>query len=380
MKKNEIATFIVYLLMLGIAALVGFLVINPFSRDYLSNPWIVVIVSMIVGLVLNAVLLEVGHLLGALAGKLKIEMWVIFGLGIKAKNGKFRFVATGYDGLTGETKVTPKDPEKSSFSAYILFPMLFIVLEAIAVAIIGAIAYSKPTDLGWLYVASIVVMTTGAMITVYNIFPAHLDTDTDGYRMMLLSKPANKLAYNQYLIIKNEKGESAIFDMPVYDEITEFTAEINMINVYKQLAAKDYVGALKIVQKTIDADKGISFATKAYAEIMKLSIVLMTTKKEDGARYYDTVPDDIRKTISSLNDAPSLRSYLLISGVLEGSENEFQYGLGKAERVLKKDILGGKEIEKTLYGYCLTRVKTLHPDWTVEDPLEEKQETNKTAE
>ena len=73
MKKNDFATIIAYVLMLGVAILMGLLVIKPVLDEFGNaingsiHYIVLVILSLMAGVVLNALLLEFGHLLGALS-------------------------------------------------------------------------------------------------------------------------------------------------------------------------------------------------------------------------------------------------------------------------------------------------------------------------
>ncbi|OPZ35199.1 MAG: hypothetical protein BWY98_00802 [Tenericutes bacterium ADurb.BinA155] len=380
MKKNDFAAFIVYVLMFALAMLIGFLVIRGIVSE--ANSWgiknaiLLVILSVIVGVIFNALLLEFGHLLGAKAGGYTISMWCLFGLAFKKQpNGKFKFTISSFDGLTGETRVVPKDVKKSSLSAYIVFPLLGFLLEIIGCVILMAFAErDKNTSgtasaIGWMYLSAIVFMTVGGMIYLYDIFPAHLDAETDGYRMTILNKPINREAYNQMLIARNRTDNHlAPLPAPVYDDVTDFTWSLNVLAVYDAILREKYIEAIKIVQRTLDTSERVSQATKDEAMAMKLSIVLLTLKRDDGKIYYDeNCNNEQRKYIATLPDVVTARCYILISGVLDGNQNETNYAIDKLDKLLKKVPDVAKPGELKLLNLSLTRVKTLHPDWTLDN-------------
>ena len=98
MKKNDVMGYIVYALMLGGAVGVGFGVIRPILNDTnvakeLPMPGILLILlSVLVGAVLSAVILELGHVLGAKIGGYKVTSWNCLGLCWKrGKDNKFKF-------------------------------------------------------------------------------------------------------------------------------------------------------------------------------------------------------------------------------------------------------------------------------------------------
>jgi len=381
MKKSDFAAFIVYIAMFALALLVGLFVIRGAIEEWkVSNSILVVVLSIMVGVVFNALLLEAFHFLGAKAGGYLISMWCVLGLAFKKqKNGKFKFSLSSFDGLTGETKVVPKDLKKSSLSAFIAFPLLAYLLEVIAGVILMAWAnrdytVNSSTSLGWLYIGSVIVMAVGGMIYFYNIFPARLDAITDGYRMTILNKPINRQAYNQLLLEEDKRRLGLpIGEAPVYDDVTDFTASINRSAVYAAIDKEDYRGAIKIVQKTLDTPERLSQTTKDEAMAMKLSLVLLTTRREDGDTYYQGIDNNQRKYIASLPDIVALRCYVLISGILENSFNETNYGLNKVEKLLKNVEEANKKTELSLVNLSVTRIRLLHPDWHLDYDLDKSE-------
>ena len=133
MKRNDFATYIVYLGMIAIALLVGFLVVRPILSNWSSDYGLLtVILSVLGGAILNSVLLELGHLLGAKAGHYNVYGWTVLGLSFKKDaNGKTKVGFSNFEGLTGETKMAPKDIEKATSSGVILLPLVLFLVEVV---------------------------------------------------------------------------------------------------------------------------------------------------------------------------------------------------------------------------------------------------------
>ena len=91
MKRNDFAVFMAYVCMFAVALLVGLLVIRPIMSDYGAsfpiNFVVLVVLSLIVGIVVNGLLLEGGHLLGAKIGGYEVLSCVVFMIGVKKKDG-----------------------------------------------------------------------------------------------------------------------------------------------------------------------------------------------------------------------------------------------------------------------------------------------------
>lgn len=76
-KKNDFAVFMAYVVMFALALILGIVIIRPMLVNYDStgaiNPYLLVVISIVAGIVLNAILLELGHLVGAKIGKYRIR-------------------------------------------------------------------------------------------------------------------------------------------------------------------------------------------------------------------------------------------------------------------------------------------------------------------
>ena len=373
MKKNEFASFLVYIAMLAIAIVVGIFVIRPVLLKWdnkLEFLW--VILFILGGAVFNSLLLELGHVVGGKIGKMDIWFFCVLGFAIKKDNkGKTSFKFSAFDGLTGQTRFLPKDVEKSSAPPSIAFPLFLYLLEVVGGVFMIAISernFDRGTvDALWMKAFAVIFLSLGRMIYLYNYFPAHLDSPTDGYRMTLLNKPINKVAYNHLLVNEYRSAMGLpLEDTILYDELTDFTAQVNMTKVYDELSKNNIAKALGIIEKTLENEEAkLSQNTVNRAMAMKLSLVLLTTKKGEGAEYYETIDDEDRKYIANLSDGPSLRCYLLISGVLEGSETETKYALAKKEKILKRTPESEKKVEEKLIELTITRIKNLHPSWEI---------------
>ena len=165
MKRNDFATYIVYLGMIAIALLVGFLVVRPILGNWSSDYGLLtVILSVLGGAILNSVLLELGHLLGAKAGHYNVYGWTVLGLSFKKDaNGKTKVGFSNFEGLTGETKMAPKDIEKATSSGVILLPLVLFLVEVVGGMVM--IAFSDRmvnrdamADAVWMKVVAVVVM------------------------------------------------------------------------------------------------------------------------------------------------------------------------------------------------------------------------------
>ncbi len=377
MKKNDTMGYVAYLLMLALAVCVGFFVLRPdFSAGstYLTiSPYILVLLAILIGIVITGVVLELGHLLGAKIGKYEVTGWVCLGLGMKKKkDGKKKFYAGNYDGLTGETIVTPIDTKKSNPRPIIYMGLLFLFLEIIICVVMLVLASSfiknGETSYYWLKTSSEVVLTVAGMVFLYDVFPSALDSKNDGYLITILNNKTNVIAYNEMLLAEDKLSRGLPKgDTPVYDEVTDFTAAVNDITLYDYLDKGDYAAALTIIEKTIACEKKVSTPVFRYAEAEKVAIMIDTLPLEEAKKYFIALPLDVKKHIASLSNAPSVRAYVLANGLIEESIGETEAALNKTHDAFRKLPKEKKAVEKKLLKLAVEKVLTAHPDWDFSD-------------
>ena len=372
MKKEDIASIIVYLLMIGAAVVVGLTAVRDvFLAHYhfSLNNYVFAILAILAALIVNIVGLEVFHVLGAKAGHYKILSVNVLWLCLRKKDGKWKLGFKDFDGLTGETKVAPKD-EKSKLGLYVWLPVLAYFVELIACIVIYTLAGDKsiaPTEspLHWMAVAAILFIVVSSMIALYNLVPIKLDSMTDGYRLTLISKKENMDAYNELMRIEALQLEGKeVGEIKVFSDITEFTASINLMSVYEEYKKNNYARAEELIDMIIVDPKKVSSQTYNRLLSQKLYIKIMTLPLEEVKVYYDKqIDDSVRKFIANDLSIESLRTYILIAGLLDESNGEVEFAVSRKDRALKRAAPSRAETEKLLYENALKKVYDAHPDW-----------------
>ena len=150
MRKEDLISDILYLAMAAIVLLVGFLVIQPAINDGLlgrdmGQNVLFILIALIIGIIINVALMEIGHLIGAKIGGYKILSTNILGFNfyrVFDKNSaksqlKFRFKS--FNGLSGETIIEPKKESSNPFF-YIFTPLILFLLEFVAMYFVISLA------------------------------------------------------------------------------------------------------------------------------------------------------------------------------------------------------------------------------------------------
>lgn len=383
MKKEEITGLVVYILALGFAIIFGLTVLKNHSTEsyILANSGMLgymafMLVAIVLGVVINGVIVEVAHVIGAKIGGYGISKINILGFNfVKDENlneGKF----SSFTGLTGETKIYPLNDFKDkkgnkkepSPYAYLWFGTIFIVIEIVIVMILFSLlnqdSKSLLSDIAYMILT---IGMIGFMILIYNILPFKLDTPTDGYRLTLVSNPKNKEAFNELLRVEraNETGEKV--EIKTFTEITNFTADLNLNKVYQLLDEGKFDEAETLIDMIIDAGDSVSPSVHISARSQKIYIHLMNKPIEEATAYYEAnVPHNERRLISDDVSMPSIRAYLLMAGLIDKSKSECLLTLQKVIKAYKKTPKTRQPVEVKLFNETLQKIIEAHPKWGLE--------------
>lgn len=383
MKKEDASGLIVFALLIAAALVFGLTVLRTYAMQSGLETYqfvLLILGALLAGLVFNAILCEVAHIIGAKAGRYDIISVNIFYFCFYRELGKWKFKFSGFDGLTGETKIFPKENAKKEPNPkpYLLFGTLFLGIVILAFITLFTILNGmyNPTDplvrLGYFLLIMAVI---SIMILFYNILPIHLDSITDGYRLRTLSNPKNKEAFNELLRVEYLVAEGKTdVEIKTFTTITEYTASLNLNKVYLLLDKKEYKEAETILDIILAGKESLSNRTYIRTRAQKIYINLINKSIEEAQTYYDeNVPVDERREISNDVSMASIRTYLLMSGLLDKSRSECIIALNNVAKAYRATPKMRKHVELVLFNEALEKVHNVHPKWELMDyKLEEK--------
>ncbi len=352
MRKEDIKGTIVYIVMLAIVILVAFYVIQPnfhYITNNLSQSGAIgcIILSLVIGLFLNALLIELGHLIGAKVGGYEVYLCNILGFCFykkdkESKKKSFKFAE--FDGISGETKIVLKK-ETGKPRSYILLPILFILIEAI-ILLVFITLITDTSSLAFLKYSMIICLTIGGILVLYDYIPMELDSLTDGYKYVVTSKKTNIEAYNEYLRIQYELFYgSKDLNFKVFDEINDYTSRINLLSLYRLINENKIDEALELVNKIIDGKVGST--SKEYALLNKF--YLLCLKKENVKEFFDTLSDETKKDIKNTKTLIGCRCYYGYLLNIDKSESEINFIKSKVKTLAKKSREDFSEEEIKLF-------------------------------
>jgi len=377
MKKEDITGLFVWLLILGAAVAYFFFGIRPQADNsfiFQETNWIVYVLffiaAVVVGVILNAIMFEIAHVLGAKAGRYDVVSTNILGFTFYKEDGKRKFHLSHFDGLTGETKILPKEKAKKepNPTAFLLFGSLFFGVEIILVIFAFLFITTLPdkTDLAVDMAYFILTIgVSGASILFYNIVPFRLDSLTDGYRLRLVGSRKNRRAFNQLLFtevtgqISKEQEEKAFKG----EKESNFSTDMNLNKAYLLLSEEKFQEAEKILNDIIN-DKKSARKVVATAENQLIYINLLVKPLEEARLFCDErVSMSKKREISSDQSMGAIRTYVLISGLIDKSNSECLRALEWSKKSFKRVPEQRKPLERVLFNKALEKVINAHPNW-----------------
>ena len=381
MKKEDITGILVYVLIVALAIVFGLTVLQEHSSASRLGYWYILFIfgAIVAGVLFNAIMFEVAHVIGAKIGGYKIVSVNILGFMLTFVPGKKKVSFKTYDGLTGETKITPKNNLKKEANPkpYLLFGSLFFFVEFIVLFFVFNMFRNMENvafvNAGYFL---LVVGTIGGLILLYNILPLKLDTITDGYKLTKTAGQANRKAFNELLKIEyaNLVGETYIpsDDIVVVqkENETNFSADIKLNKVYVALEEKNYEEAEQLVDEILADNAKVSNKTYIRARAQKIYIHLLTRTLEESKEFYEKeVPVVERREISNDVSMPCIRAYILMAGLLDKSRSETVLAAERVIKAYKRTDKSQRKIETTLYNEALKKVIEAHPNWELEPYL-----------
>lgn len=375
MKREDVTTVIVYLFILAIALFFGLAVLQVRAGEAMMGDMFIVYVigAILVGLVFNAIIFELAHLAGAKIGGYHVASLNILGLCWYVQDSKVKFKFSSFDGLTGETKIYPKTDSKKepNPTAYLLFGTLFFLIEVILVVVLFVVALQTEDKTAPIWNTAyffVILAFIGALVLIYNIIPFKLDSVTDGYRLVLVGNAKNRAAFNELLRVEHEiaQGNTDV-EVKTFEEITNFTADLNLNKVYILLEKKEYDESEKLIDNIIAAKEKISDVVYLRAVAQLVYIKIMTLPLEEAQKYFEEkVPVPIRRDISKDVSMVSIRTYILMEGLFDKSRSECLRALNALKTALKHTTPSRKKIEIKLFNEALGKVIEAHPEWELE--------------
>lgn len=371
MKKEDISGLIVYLIIFAVAIVYGLVILQPHFANSSFTLGIIyalfILGAIAASVVVCALLFEFGHILGAKAGGYEIISVCILHFLFSKENGKTKVSFSNFDGMTGETKIRPKD-EKSNPKPFLLLGTLFVAIFIVGLIVVFYLLKDQTkTIAGDMAYFCLTAAVVAGICLFYNILPFKLDSLNDGYRLSMVSNPRNKEAFNELLRVEYEVSQGNEVEIKTFTELTNFTADLNMNKIYMLLDKEKYDEADELLDIVLSNKETVSQNVYLRAISMKVYIYVVSKGKEEADSYVSSnITLDLRRQISDDNSLISIRAYLLIAGLYDNSQSECLIVLNKVYKAYKKTPKNRKATELRMFNKALELVCEAHPKWEFE--------------
>lgn len=370
MKKENIIGILIYLLVFAVAIVYGFTVLQThFQHSAIKEVWqyaIYIIVSVLGGVLMTGILQEFGHFLGAKTGGYRIVSFNLFYLTIYLNKDKYRFKFSSYDGLTGETKIVPNYKKKENPNPYpfLLYGTIFNLAWVVVCMFLFFTYYKNngiESDLAYFFLTMGII---AALATIYNIVPTKLDSITDGYRLTQIKKDVesfnNLLAasYGGDVVEANESSKKEEVEKP-----KKFIPEVALSEVAPLLVEEKYDEAFDKLNKVLENENNLSNRVLVEAKAQLLYASIFSKEEKEVKELYEGLSFQLKKEISNEYTMPVIRSYILMAGLLDGSQSEVMLSLSKVVKAYKNVQPNRKHEELVLFNRALDKVIEAHPKW-----------------
>ena len=119
-----------------------------------------------------------------------------------------------------------------------------------------------------------------------------------------------------------------------------------------------------------------AIGAKVPARATSMASVISTPEKSRAAvstavQFYEEIcPTEVRRFIANDPSMPSIRAYVMIAGMIEGSESEVAFAKSKVEKAKKKALASEIVAEEKLLEKAIDHVYKAHPKWVKEKTAE----------
>ena len=372
MKKENLFGILMYLVVFAIAVVYGFTVLQSHFADSTFNEVgsyaLYILVSVFSGVIATALFQEFGHILGASAGGYKVTSCNILLFNIYKDNGKTKFRFASFDGLTGETKITPnyEKKEKPNPYPYLLYGTIFNLAIIVAGVFLFFTYYKSSGILGDLAYYFLTMSIINLMAVIYNIVPIKLDSLTDGYRLTRIKGDVD--SFNALLEAENggtiNNGDVRGDKLDKKIGPAKFIPEVAISELSDYLLKEDYEGLFNSVKKINEYESHLSDKDLLENKAQYIYASLLTKKDAELATFYENeVPFSLRRELSNSYNFVVIRTYIYVAGMMDGSLSECLLSCKKIVKALKTLPKNRRHTEIILFNKMLDLVIKAHPKW-----------------
>ncbi len=375
MKKENLIGILMYLLVFAVALIYGFTVLQTHftSSSFVDKPNPVLLYALYIlgsvaaGVIATGLLEGIGHLLGAKVGGYNIVSACLFYFTFYKDKGKLKFKFASYDGLTGETKITPNYEKrvKPNPFPFLIYGTVFNVAWVVACVVTFFTFYKNKGFYGDLAYLFLTMGIIASLCTIYNIVPVKMDSENDGFRLVKAKRDVE--GFNQ--LLASESGVEVSKDNNDNPELdikkpAKFIPEVAVSELSELLENEQYEEVFELINKIKEHENDLSKRLQLETSAQYIYATYMSKEKQEFDIFYDKdVSFQLRRDLSNEYTLPAIRTYLLLAGIMDGSHSECLIALKKVLKAYKSLPANRKHSELILFNKTLDLVIDAHPKW-----------------
>ena len=268
------------LMIIGIAGgWLGYSYINQFSDQVgwgfsrVLGVILITVAAVAIGIFLNIVLHEAGHLIGGLLTGYRFAAFCVFKLTIMKDNGKLAVKKCGVPGTSGFCVTSPPDMKNGTYPHKLYISSGFLVNFLVSAGSFGLFCYLAGTASSWAR-AFLVIGIVGAFLGLVNFVPTNAGgAFSDGYALFNMKKEKNAGArrgcwslFRVYTLdtqgVRPRDIPAELFDWADTSDIRDIFVLAAALNQYKYLLDRQEMDKAAALMRALCADLHSVFETQ----------------------------------------------------------------------------------------------------------------------
>lgn len=339
------------------------------SSNY--NYFVFIFLSILIGLIVSALLYNLGKILFAKIAGYEIVYAKCFGLTIDKSKGKAKFSYHILEIADLELKFAPKDDDieknpKLIFLGGFCFELLFIALCLLLFFLLSSgSSNSMGSFIGYM---SLFAMIYGLIVLIYEAVPFRQDTPTDMFNLLVLKNKEEIKAYNVFNVNRRRELNGKDFLVVPFDSYTSYYKAHNLYFLYlDKLYSNDLQEAVNILDTMKLNKKRLDEGERYITSSESLYLRYLIDDIDGADKLYLQMKSDEKHSVTKPTELADFRTSLLVLGYISGDKTSTLEGINEVTKKFKLKTEGLEESkrvkkEKALFEQAYKSLKTHKPE------------------
>ena len=325
---------------------------------YVKNSVLYILLEVILSFVAGAIFYSLG--------KISFGLYVeIFGMKLGFPEGKFKFTAPKNIWALADFRLvlSPKK-ENPNPTLMLLGGSIGIIVFQTIMVVLGFVVKNQVFHLSTLFSCGYI-----GLVVLYQLIPVRTDYFNDGFTLVKTRKEDDRSAYNLYL---TNLEKDFLMKPIVAKHFDNSNSYIKANCLYYQYLSELYQDnleeAVKVLDEAFYLTPLMTFENMTKVKGEKIFILSLADENEKADKLFRGYTHDERTEIEKTKNLMSCRIALITSGVIETEFDSCKSIIAKFNSMIKEYETNERvEKEQYLFNLALEKVKTMHPEWNLDD-------------